>query len=656
MSTESVLQPSQSAHEVGKEDALSPAFNDSISQFLPTEVSCSESENEEEAEEGEFLEDVDEKCLCSAGESESNVHSAKCSHEGSTVPAAPENLHPAVAATPQTKFRGRPSSCVFVASLAASLTDDDLCISVTESFKKYGELTMVKVLRDPANRPYAFVQYTKDQDAKRAMKEAQGSTLNGRTIRCEPARVNRTLFICTKSRSSTNPVQAATVIQLAEKFGEVEQLVACRDQFSKRNYFSASTKGNAWFIQFAYRDDAIRAFATLKSDFNWIVEWAQNIEAPAHMNLMNKKSENLPTDANTILSDGSNQKDEALRDSAYQSHDDRRNSEVDINIDKKSIFVGQLDQSATEENLRARFSRHGHVSEINLIVKPNNVFAFIKFTTEEAAAAALEMENHAIFLNKTMHVQYREVGGNFKKHKRGAGNHSAYYQNNPYQPPRLNLAPPPINVGQRRSSTGSFSNHYSNYSMHDLQPFAPPQTPVPSSVVYGNGKRYKHLMKRKSSETGKLGNDDPDAGGQSFATDAASEMSESIDADDSSAASTVQNNSSAGGTSCKTKGHEYKKRGSFPSFDPYYFHPYYYPMEFPMGGMPPPPPGSATNQPYFMYYPIPPRNGMDYTEMPGMVFPPTGAMGPPLIPMSQQQFVPLKSKRDSDHEKTLLEY
>ena len=42
--------------------------------------------------------------------------------------------------------RGLPSSCVFVASLAAVLSDDQLCLSVTEKFKEFGELSGVKVL------------------------------------------------------------------------------------------------------------------------------------------------------------------------------------------------------------------------------------------------------------------------------------------------------------------------------------------------------------------------------------------------------------------------------------------------------------------------------------------------------------------------------
>ncbi len=39
------------------------------------------------------------------------------------------------------------------------------------------------------------MQYEDDISAKIALREAQHAVLNGRTIRCEPARVNRTLFI-----------------------------------------------------------------------------------------------------------------------------------------------------------------------------------------------------------------------------------------------------------------------------------------------------------------------------------------------------------------------------------------------------------------------------------------------------------------------------
>lgn len=54
----------------------------------------------------------------------------------------------------------------------------------------------VKVLKDWANRPFSFVQYTTAQEAGYALQKAQKATLDGRVIRVERARVNRTLYVC----------------------------------------------------------------------------------------------------------------------------------------------------------------------------------------------------------------------------------------------------------------------------------------------------------------------------------------------------------------------------------------------------------------------------------------------------------------------------
>lgn len=61
--------------------------------------------------------------------------------------------------------------------------------------KKWGNLLNVKVLKDGANRPFSFVQYTTAQEAAYALQKCQNACLDGRTIRVERARVNRTLYI-----------------------------------------------------------------------------------------------------------------------------------------------------------------------------------------------------------------------------------------------------------------------------------------------------------------------------------------------------------------------------------------------------------------------------------------------------------------------------
>lgn len=229
------------------------------------------------------------------------------------------------------------------------------------------------------------------------MKGAQHSILDGRSIRCEPAKVNRTLYIATATGVD---LPLKDIKDVLEVYGEVEQMVGNNDtQFRKSNL------NKAWFCKFAYRDDAIRAYANLRLSPDWIVEWAQNIESPSEA---------------------------------------AAKVEPEVVIDKFSVFVGQLDGRVTKEKLEERFSRHGKIVDIVLVIRTGNNFAFVKFETEKAAAAAVERENHAVFLDKTMHVQYREL-----HHKK------SHYNNNQ---PRLNLAPPPVNLPVRRASTGSSFN------------------------------------------------------------------------------------------------------------------------------------------------------------------------------------------------------
>lgn len=327
---------------------------------------------------------------------------------------------------------------LFFYSLAASLTDDELSLSVTKHFQQWGELALVKVLRDPANRPYAFVQYTNDQDANKALKEGQHSILDGRAIRCEKAKVNRTLYIAT---GDGKDISLRELKESLYQFGEIEEMIGNNDSSYRK-----SNLNKAWFCKFAYRDDAIRAYANLRLSPDWIVEWAQNIEQG---------------------------------DSFEKSNE----SSSEIVIDKYSVFIGQLDDKVTKEKLHERFSRHGKINEVTLVLRPGNNFAFIKFETEKAAAAAVERENHAIFLDKTMHVQYREL-----HHKRSR------FSSSSSNSPRLNLAPPPVNLPYRRASTGSgFTGRHQSTIPNIYQPLPlsnrSSKYPIGRSISFGNVER-----------------------------------------------------------------------------------------------------------------------------------------------------------------------
>ncbi|KAM9915344.1 hypothetical protein OXX80_014121, partial [Metschnikowia pulcherrima] len=127
------------------------------------------------------------------------------------------------------------------------------------------------------------------------------SELDGRKLRCEAAKVNRTLFISSYRETMKGDLQG-----LVADFGETE-LIAPSSHTGRVIDYSSPNSSYNWFVKFSYRDDAIRAFASLSDNEEYHVEWAQNID------------------------------DVAVKASQF---------------DKFAIFIGQLPHSVTEADIR----------------------------------------------------------------------------------------------------------------------------------------------------------------------------------------------------------------------------------------------------------------------------------------------------------------
>lgn len=333
-----------------------------------------------------------------------------------------------------TRFdKRRPSLCVFVASLRATRSDDDLCRSVTAHFLPFGALVSVKVLRDPANRPYAFVQYTNDTDCRLAIAQGHNSELDGRKLRCEAAKVNRTLFI-----SLSLALSKEEVLFLVSEYGETE-LVAPSSPTGR--IMKGSDSSYNWFIKFAYRDDAIRAFACFSDKDEYQVEWTQNID-----DLGSKPS----------------------------------------HFDKLAIFIGQLPSNTRELDIRCHFSNYGEIREVSVIHKPGHTFAFVTFADEAAAASAVGRDNHAMFMNKTIHVQYKEFSSKAKTRT--------------FISPRVPvaLAPPPIHL---KRFTGGFApramprDYFEDYPVAYKAPLGDRNRNIPAYKVSGKELKPRTISK-----------------------------------------------------------------------------------------------------------------------------------------------------------------
>ncbi|CAI2178498.1 20253_t:CDS:10 [Funneliformis geosporum] len=264
--------------------------------------------------------------------------------------------------TQHTAKRGLPAGCLFVASLPSTKSDEVLQKSVWNHFSNWGTLLNVKVLKDWLLRPYSFVQFENICDAKKALVEAHNTVVEGRRIRVEQARVNRTLFIGRLNRT----MNEEDIREILEPYGDTE------DVHLLRTYSTGKSKGCA-FVKFCYRDDAIRAYMNLRQHgSNYIIEWAANLE----------KAVPGPED-----------------------------------IDKRSIFVGQLNQAeVTKELLVEKFGRYGEIKEVQYVARkfsrslgpPRNAFAFINYNDEDASENAIKAENNSRYFDRIIRVQYRE--------------------------------------------------------------------------------------------------------------------------------------------------------------------------------------------------------------------------------------------------------
>ncbi|KAF9437730.1 hypothetical protein BGZ76_011368 [Entomortierella beljakovae] len=338
-----------------------------------------------------------------------------------------QNVEKDYQSTPKSK--GDPQACLFVASLAASRTDAQLVDSVTEHFEKWGPLLNVKVLKDWMLRPYSFVQFENVEHAHKAMLEAQNTVIDGRYIRIEHARVNRTLFITRFSLSTTEKDISAVM----EKFGPVEDVTI----FNNLGVFK--NKRHA-FSKFVYRDDAISAYTSLQSGSKWTVEWAPNLPCQKQ-------------------------------------------------IDKESIYIGQLNpRLVTEIALREHFQRHGNIKYLNLIKKDTPVskvsiaFAFIEYDNEASAKAAVECEDNSIFLEMTIRVQHRET-----KEYRIQRHNAAMQATQHLDKPRFYYGLPPYGLPtQRPNCQGAFQPYpppYAAGSMYYTTYYTYPSPSLPISGV-----------------------------------------------------------------------------------------------------------------------------------------------------------------------------
>ncbi|RDW77401.1 hypothetical protein BP6252_05454 [Coleophoma cylindrospora] len=267
-----------------------------------------------------------------------------------------------------------PAYCIFVANLLATASDEVLTASVTEAFRKYGQV-FVKVRRDNKGMPYSFAQFTCQRHANEAMIFGNGKMINGRACRIEQTNANRMYYICKKNGSSLEASEAKQILGI---YGKV---TTWNTSVLEQQYQNLGPGVIAYFDLFETGRMACQTFSNHPL-------YAMHLVAP-------NKSPNAA----------------ALARADAESRVFLEKYEVD----RRSVFVGNLPVGVSEYDIAGLFSEFGSIRNVHVMDQPSKhpeggqyFFAFVEFTTIESAQRATANMDRRSYLGKTLRVAAKD--------------------------------------------------------------------------------------------------------------------------------------------------------------------------------------------------------------------------------------------------------
>ncbi|KAK3311435.1 uncharacterized protein B0T15DRAFT_548965 [Chaetomium strumarium] len=271
-----------------------------------------------------------------------------------------------------------PSACVFVANLPEGKDDRALEAAVTREFSRFGTV-FVKIRREgrgtSTGMPYAFAQYTNDEDAKTAVEQGRGIVILGRPCRTEKVKANRT-FVMYSRRGDDITTDIAR--EILEPYGELSKCEPLSLQMQQ-----AMNIPSAVLVEFAKFDP--------KRDLNSAVRQHDGFRIDAFD--VKKKNFISRTDAD----------EEFLRK---------------YDVDRRSVFVGNLPSEVDEDEIMDLFSDVGEVLDATIVKRTNGAgvtkaFGFVEFARADMPDRAVQNFNQAVFRGEILRVErkvFRHLG------------------------------------------------------------------------------------------------------------------------------------------------------------------------------------------------------------------------------------------------------
>ncbi|ROV94200.1 hypothetical protein VSDG_05740 [Cytospora chrysosperma] len=263
-----------------------------------------------------------------------------------------------------------PTACVFVANLPEPKDDVALEAAIYREFLQYGKC-WVKIRRDSHHMPFAFVQFTSNEEARDALERGKGAMICGRSCRTEMVKANRT-FIIQKKSGSPITVQEAQEVLLP--YGSLSKCELLHPQLREPLNFPPTV-----LIEFSMFDATRDLHTAFRHDPVYTV---------------------TAFDLKKNCANTRNNGDEAFLAACER--------------DRRSIFVGDLPGNVTQEDLEELFSEAGEVLKANLIQKENNsrmlrTMAFIEYSQPDMPEIAVAKFHGSVFKGAIIRVERKSV-------------------------------------------------------------------------------------------------------------------------------------------------------------------------------------------------------------------------------------------------------
>ncbi|KAL1837350.1 hypothetical protein VTJ49DRAFT_3961 [Mycothermus thermophilus] len=261
-----------------------------------------------------------------------------------------------------------PTACVFVANLPEAAEDRALEAAVTREFSRFGTV-FVKIRREGRGHhigmPYAFAQFTNNEDARTAMEQGRGIMILGRPCRTEMVRANRTYIIYGRGDEDITIEEARRIFESYGPLSRCEPLPA-------------------------------QLCAAMGLPFTVLAEF-QNFDAHRDLNSAVRRNDRFRIDAfdvqnHTVIARPN--PDEVF----LQRYD----------VDRRSVFVGGLPLDTTREELIELFSQVGEVVDANVITRENyannriRAFGFVEFARATTPGIAIQRLHNTDFRDGTV--------------------------------------------------------------------------------------------------------------------------------------------------------------------------------------------------------------------------------------------------------------